>query len=465
MICIDRRLVSALTLLISEGLPSDPSSLDLEDVRWGGEDAPAVSNIEVEDAGGLLLKGHPPSPNAAKLDPAAWSLESFTAKVPSRGDLKIPRGASWIMSVAWRDSGRTITAHLKGSDWTVGEPEAGVLWAAWLRCPRPVAPLLLWGRHGNMRLAAQDHGFHGWRFGTCYGEVFLVPNGERWIVAFAFQDGKPPTRQAIKNVLSILGFAFGEELSAGLFRPVTETGIGSALVHVEIHRFAQRADSQLPALPVHSEATWVTRFVERALKFIADQPDGPLILAVNHYFSGLSPFVDSAFLHSWLGAEALAKWGLRTRRLTDVPARVADHDRWIAWVRSHEAEIRALALPGKEQSLIDRVRSSEEGAPSPVQRALLGQGIPWTSQMEDAEKVRNGVAHEGMMPGERPRDWERDLSRVGLARTLITALIGRLTGYDGPITDRSERGVSFAEVGTPDWWPANNLDEDVEVHG
>ncbi len=45
--------------------------------------------------------------------------------------------------------------------------------------------------------------------------------------------------------------------------------------------------------------------------------------------------------------------------------------------------------------------------------------------MEAGEKARNSVAHEGVMP-DTVRHWELDLSRVGLVRTMLTALIARV---------------------------------------
>jgi hypothetical protein len=88
--------------------------------------------------------------------------------------------------------------------------------------------------------------------------------------------------------------------------------------------------------------------------------------------------------------------------------------------------------------------------------------MTWTDAMADAEAVRNGVAHEGMIPQRGPRDWDRDLERVGLAQTMLTALASMLIGYDGPIADRTRTSSIAAEA--PSWWTAADLDEELEYH-
>lgn len=144
--------------------------------------------------------------------------------------------------------------------------------------------------------------------------------------------------------------------------------------------------------------------------------------------------------------------------------RLADHDRWLAWVRAHKAEIEALAVPGFEESLLGRVRSSEFGSPTRVQRAFQGLGIPWVAEMDDAEQVRHGVAHEASMSNG-PRDWDLDRARVGLVRTMLTALLAKLIGYDGPIVDRSKSCFDIFSADEPGWWPAADLDRVIDYQG
>jgi hypothetical protein len=78
--------------------------------------------------------------------------------------------------------------------------------------------------------------------------------------------------------------------------------------------------------------------------------------------------------------------------------------------------------------------------------------------MESGEDARNSVAHEGRMP-DAARDWEMDFSRVGLVRTMLTALMARVVGYSGPIADRVKTYNNLTGAEQSVWWhPSAHLD-------
>lgn len=85
--------------------------------------------------------------------------------------------------------------------------------------------------------------------------------------------------------------------------------------------------------------------------------------------------------------------------------------------------------------------------------------------MEDAEACRHGVTHEGAFPDVGPRDWDRDRSRVGLVRTMLTALLAKLVGYDGPLADHSRTCFDITSRDEAAWWPAAALDREVRHEG
>jgi hypothetical protein len=141
--------------------------------------------------------------------------------------------------------------------------------------------------------------------------------------------------------------------------------------------------------------------------------------------------------------------------------RIADHDAWVRWLRTHEDTIKGFALPSKGQSLFDRVKDSDAGRQNAVQCVFRGEGIDWTEEMEAGEKVRNSVAHVGTMPDE-VRNWELDFSRVGLVRTMLAALMARLVGYSGPIADRVKTYNNPTGEELPVWWHASGDPEEAE---
>ena len=87
----------------------------------------------------------------------------------------------------------------------------------------------------------------------------------------------------------------------------------------------------------------------------------------------------------------------------------------------------------------------------------------WTEEMDGARRARNGVAHEGALPGD--RDWDRDRARVGVVKTMLTALLAKAIGYEGPIADRARTAFDINGEDEPDWWPARELDREVAHEG
>jgi hypothetical protein len=131
------------------------------------------------------------------------------------------------------------------------------------------------------------------------------------------------------------------------------------------------------------------------------------------------------------------------------------------WVKANEAQIRTFAVVGMERQLVDRVRSAENERPTSVQRVFLGEHLPWTPEMDDAQLTRHGVAHHGVMPGPRPINWDENTARVGLAKTLLTAVISKLIGYDGPMADRSKTCSNLTGDDQPPWWPVVSTEQEI----
>jgi hypothetical protein len=264
------------------------------------------------------------------------------------------------------------------------------------------------------------------------------------------------------SVMNAIAFVLGEPLNIGVLHAIGNSSVGIGMAHHVLVPWASRTGTEAPAIPIQVGAAAVVAFIERLVRFDADEPESPLAVAIHQYFESLVGVIENQFLHGWIATETIAKWAIRNDRLQSVAQqRIADHDAWLQWLRTHEATIKGFATSGKGQSLFDRVKDSDAGRQNAVQCVFKGERIEWTPEMESGEKARNSVAHEGMMP-DSERDWEMDFSRVGLVRTMLTALMARLVGYAGPIADRVETYNKLTENRQPAWWPSPALLNEVE---
>ena len=448
---VDVRLAAALRLLVKDGLPDPPAYLPLRDVAWGGEPCPSIDHVDVEDSGKLTLKASFSTVPSMVEEPANWRPDAFTAVTGRDAQLVIDHGVTF--ETGNTDEG-TVHARFEGWTWRVVDPDDVDirLWAARLRFGHARAPVVLWWRRGNLRVAGARR--RAWRFGTPQGQVFLLPSedADRWVIAFEALDGASLDQRHVNRVLAAIGYALGEPLQVTVFRAVCETSLGGSLDHATRPALACRS-AQAPALPLQAGPTRFAQLVELVLQHLHAVPDSALLVALHMYFASVDGYLESKFLHAWIAAESLAGWAIRERKLQyGGPAPLVDKPTWHAWVNSRESEIRAQALPGMDQQLVDRVRRLERDTPSTVERVFLGEGLGWTAEHQDVYKARNQVAHEGSLIGRGTRNWDRDRERIGLAQTLLTALIARLVGYDGPISDRSKTIFSVSDHAEPAWW-------------
>lgn len=378
--------------------------------------------------------------------------------------LRIDGGVSHLVGARWSiDTGaKQVTARVNGWSWHVEDRSKVTtkLWVAPLKFASSSTPVFLWWPNGNMRLSAAGAIAWGWRFEGPEGLLFVVPTPDRdqWLLGFDSRDGAPPAVTRVAHGLAVIGFVLGEPLGLGVFRGVSAEGIANSLASLAVPDARFRDGSrQPPALLRTSNPTFVAEFLEKTLRFLTHYPDGQLLAALHLHAASTNGFVDSRFLHAWIATETLCTWGIANKLLRDGgQLRIADHAAWMAWVKANEAQIRAFAVAGKEQQLVDRVRSAENDRPTSVQRVFLGEQLSWTPDMDDAQLVRHGVAHHGVMPGPRPINWDQNIARVGLAKTLLTAVISKLIGYDGPIADRSKTCFNTTGDDHPPWWNATS---------
>jgi hypothetical protein len=454
---IDAGLELALIALASAHIPPQPLALTLRNVRWCGLPCATISELAVTATGELLLDATPPGEECLLDNPEDWQANMFIADIPEHGVLEIQAGFSRMKHLHYGAAGPKLTARLEAFAWhalpDVAVPTTTKLWAAHVDLA-PTALQLSWLRRGNLAIRTGTDTVWAWVLRTCVGMAFLIPTEDRnqWILAFelATESGVPDCDR-IPECLIALSFALGIPLHVSLLYAVGDAGIQAGLVcpgFVDL-RPAKRS-TQSCAIPGEEMRAWLPRFIELAITEMCTS-GSPLLVALHLHAESVDGFVDTQFLRSWIAAEALANWGLRNQRFSDPGEfRVADPTAWNEWVKQHESEIRGLALAGKEDNLLKSVASSMGSRGSPMQRMFAGAGLPWLTEMDEAERVRNMVAHEGTTHGKAQRDWKKDVALVEFARTILTSVIAKLIGYDGPIVDRVEDRRS--ETKRPTWW-------------
>lgn len=424
---IDEHVAIELEHVAVSGVPSLPRHLDLHDVTWAGTACPTILQAEIVDDGRLVIEGTPPNEDAIIEDPSQWTRDVFMGSVRDHGALHLNRGASHIVRTRWSaDTGvQEVMARIDAWSWQVEDASKVTpkLWVAPLRFASSSTPVFLWWPNGNMRLDAAGSTVWGWRFQGPDGLLFIIPtrNQDQWLVALDSADGSPPRITRVVHALAVISFVVGEPLGVGIFRGVSTQGIANSLVHLKVADALVRNGSRRPpALLCTTNPTCVVAFVERVLHFLTQYPDSPLLAALHLHAASANGFVDSQFLHAWIATETLCTWGIASKLLRDGgQLRIADHERWMAWVKANEAQIRTFAVAGMDQQLVDRVRSAENERPTSVQRVFLGEQLQWTREMDDAQLTRHGVAHHGVMPGPRPINWDENMAAWALRRRCL----------------------------------------------
>lgn len=450
----------ALRALVRCGL-NDVGQLELRGCQWLGSDVAPLNCVTVESDGTLRLETNLPNEEFKGTDPTSWKRGMFTAEALGHGRLTIEDGQGGARLTFER------TVRLSGWRWSalsITDPPA--LWAAPVRFREDREPITLRWNHGNMLLVVDGSPVRGWRFESPRGPVYFLPRGDIWYLAVASK-GERADFDAIRCVSAAIGFVLGFPFELGVFQRVDATGPGSGLIHLGSHPLPPSADARderQPALPFQTHASWGAEFVN-AIVGLSSSSDAPIIRCINLFSASHEGYLESQFLHAWLALESLSRWALASHRVMDGGnVRLADHENWIKWVRSTKAAIAALAAPGRAESLLRRVEAAEYNSPTKVQRVFRGLGIEWTAAMEDIERVRHGVAHEGAISGGAIES-KRDRERIGLVGTMFTSLLAHLAGYSGPIADRSRTCFNITDVHEPEWRMIPRVLHRLEYHG
>lgn len=462
---LDINAEEPLCALLRRGL-NELGPLKLHNCRWAGLELPGLDEATVDSDGTLRLEAMLPNAQSTVPEPINWKRDIFTADAVGHGLLTIEdsQGGCRITPT----SGDHVRVRLYGWRWSaLSVARQPGLWATPVQFSGAQRFTGLRADHGNMLLAVDGDLVRGWRFASPKGPVYFVPTGDTWYLA-QLSEGELADFDAIPLVNAAIGFVLGIPFELGVFQQTDASGCVSGLIQLGARPNPQAAGAagrrQTAAIPFGTHPCWAAEFVD-AIIDLGSFSDAPIVRCINLFFASQDGFLESQFLHAWMALETLSRWALDSGRVRDGgDLRLADHAKWIRWVRSNTDAIAAMAVPGKEQSLLSRVESAECDRPTKVQRVFKGLGIDWTAAMADAEQVRHGVAHEGSIPSGRI-EATRDLGRIGLVGTMFTSLLAHLAGYVGPISDRSRTCFNITETCEPTWRTLPRVLNRIEYHG
>lgn len=462
---LDARVVDCVRHVASNDLSSAWRELDVGVITWDGVDHP-VEQLSLLDSDDLEIDFFC-SDHQLVRESTQWRPGAVVAQADSGRILRIDGGISRELDHVRAGRKVRIDAGAWRLSQATGHTRAHAsLWVSQLDFGIRNEPHLLEMGADNLRLRAGELRIRGWCFNTSEGTAALFRSySGHWYLGFPAHGADAPSIDTIIQVAALLTFAIGQPFRIGCFQRFANA-LSTDVVRFPIaDNRSRNPHRRAPGLPAIHGGYWLAQFIELGLAFMSREPSAPFLTAIHHSVEGFDGILDTEFLHVWIAAEALASWALRNKRLKDGGAlRIADHNAWHSWVRANEAEIKAHAMPGMERKLIDRVLGSETTTPTAVQRLFIGEGISWTQDLDDLERSRNGVAHEGGMPGYLTRDWPADVNKVGLALNVLATIVAKLIGYDGPISDRSTMSLSISGDDTPAWWRAAREQEIVTYH-
>jgi hypothetical protein len=442
-----------------DGLPR-PDVLELLDARWGGHEVGSL-HLAIEPDGTLKHQGEPPSRLPLCEKPSDWTPELLVGKT-KYGPLLVEQAVCTLSNFSCSlDGSSRMEAHLQSWKWSATSNAVGGWWAGKLCFATGKVPYLWLMPEGNVLVAVDGQLHRLWRISiNAIRQAFFGGRGDQWFILVQSEPGRVPSTEKIRDLMMTLSFTLGEPITVHVLFQISASGDTTGIARLDLTGSPTPSSRMPPALPFMVEAEWFVRFVERALVFMTANPGGIVHVAMHCYVWALLGTIDMKLLQNWVGTEALAGWMLKTRMVPTPPEAllVRDAEAWRKWVVDHEAEITAFTAAGSGNRLLQRVMSASAKVASKVEKVFVASGLPWTPEMDDVQNIRNAVTHAAVIAPVGERDWTRDRCRVGLMQTMLTALLAKVIGYDGPIADRSKTCFNSTGSDQPDWWTAGTLD-------
>lgn len=286
---------------------------------------------------------------------------------------------------------------------------------------------------------------------------FQADSSESTIDLLAF-GGDDVSRKHLWHDFRALEFLLGRRLCVETIAGIDATGAVVRVYGGVIGSLHPRNCSVAPAVPLLGIKTWLAPFFSKLSRAQAERRELALHVPLSYYVESLGGFVDVEFLALQVALEAFAKVVLNART-TEKKLAVKDRKAWNKWIEEHADELRSHSVPGKEESLVNRVRElSRNPTGRHVEDAFGSFGQMLLPEQVAVIEDRNTVAHTALMIKDGVYDFQRDLSKIALVRSMLVALLGLAIGYKGQI-----RGWQHPDIGNGtapvDWWPVDRDDE------
>lgn len=298
---------------------------------------------------------------------------------------------------------------------------------------------------------------------------YLIRTGDRtertWYLVVDTGAGAPDIELLAADFL-LLQFVFGRTFCVPAFLGINGLQQTVASLNGTGERRTLHTHS-FPPVPIERNNTerihgcWVSLIFERISGLWSVNPiwRPPFYLALKSYLDAMTLHVDADYLRLHIALEAFAYWVLRTNGQSEQTV-VKSKSEWKKWVKQHEPAIRALATSGFEDMLYNGVLGAyRHPSGRVVANAFLNYGTPLSPEMTAELTERGTIVHQGLMSPQ-GYDADRELRRIAIVRTMLVALLARVSGYGGSINgwDTGDQGYSLEPV---DWWRASAADQEL----
>jgi hypothetical protein len=132
---------------------------------------------------------------------------------------------------------------------------------------------------------------------------------------------------------------------------------------------------------------------------------------------------------------------------------------WQKWIDTRETEITALARNDDDAHLLlQKLRRSGFQRPTGkiVEQCFTGWSIALPADVIEEIERRNPAIHRYVMLDEATDDLRSAGRRINMIQMMLSAVVAKLTGYDGPLVGWAEDGLGNLLV--PDFWTTRTND-------
>ena len=434
-----------------------PTSMEIDDpvtLTWRGRDLSAFKTTEIKTVGDKLHLNCVGDATAENFD---WLNVAGLQKTADNN-----KGLSGITRRGLRIQAEHCAAVNSGFRSREGSVWFDLVARYWHAMIDGTTPAVWIGRvsvrlghnAGNLRVGI---GHNGLRLEGAY-IYYLIPDpsdegtGSLWLVVDTGGQETPRRDKMYQDFLT-LQFVLGQ-------RACLNSMIGVSVEGTVCGEIGGRFGDEHPpgartAIPVPflwSRETWMAPLFRRISETYRQKPELRLYIPLGYFVDALTDHLDGAYLKIQVALEAFAASVLGIGKDENAVI-VKDWGAWTAWVKSQREEIRAFAVDGREETLFSKVMYAGKFASGRVVRDAFEMfGVKISKEMKDELLGRNLAAHSALMTTTEDRDYEQDLRRIALVRTMIVALLARVVGYQGPIIGWTRDQNGQFEVAPSDWW-------------